>query len=42
MKEYQALLLEVIDFNTQDVLTSSINAELNEKDVIFNAGDFFE
>ena len=41
MKKYQALLMEVIDLNTQDVLTSSLDAELNEKDVLFNASEFF-
>lgn len=42
MKKYQAMLITIILYDTQDVLTGSYNEELNEKDVIFGAGEFFE
>ena len=42
MKKYQALLMTIILCDMQDVLTSSLDAELNEKDVIFDASEFFE
>ena len=41
MKQYKALLMEIILCDRQDVLTSSFDAELNEKDVIFDASEFF-
>lgn len=42
MKKYQALLMTITLYDTQDVLTGSYNEELNEKDVIFSASEFFE
>ena len=42
MKKYQALLMTITLYDEQDVLTGSLNAELNEKDVIFSASEFFE
>ncbi len=41
MKKYQALLMTITLCDAQDVLTGSLNAELNEKDVIFDASEFF-
>lgn len=41
MKKYQTLLMEVITYNAQDVLTNSPESILNGFDVTFNASDFF-
>lgn len=41
MKKYQTLLMEVITYNAQDVLTNSTETVLNGFDVTFNASDFF-